>query len=210
MKNEPKSSLTGEGNPKPNPWLPAATTHVSCGSNDSWYLLKCLRLRVSLLTAKTCSWSTVDPLKCDKASSMQKWCHAELLFIFTFLLCQKRRRADLLLTHFKAREIFMTLERAGRLERWRYTGIANLQERIDWGSDWDLSELHPAAMSHSPRPVLLHIQTSSLECFPQTPSYLSHCCSVRGWSDSTDGLSLTVEAHLLKNGCGDWTVTPIS
>lgn len=32
--------MTEEGNPKLNPWLPAAATHVSSGSNDSCYLLK--------------------------------------------------------------------------------------------------------------------------------------------------------------------------
>lgn len=40
LKSEPKSSVTEEGNPKPNPWLPAAATHISSGSNDSWYLKK--------------------------------------------------------------------------------------------------------------------------------------------------------------------------
>lgn len=35
LKSEPKSSMTEEGNLKPNPWLPAATTHISSGSNDS-------------------------------------------------------------------------------------------------------------------------------------------------------------------------------
>lgn len=58
LKSEPKSSMTEEGNPKLNPWLPAAATHVSSGSNDSCYLLKKkkkLPFFMSLLTTKVCS-----------------------------------------------------------------------------------------------------------------------------------------------------------
>lgn len=83
VKNEPKSSMTGEGNLKPNPWLPAATIHISSGSNDSWYLLKFLCLCASLLTTEACSQSTVDYLKCTKVSSIL---HDVTLHLIFFLL----------------------------------------------------------------------------------------------------------------------------
>lgn len=88
LKSEPKSSVTEEGNPKPNPWLLAAATHISSGSNDSWYLKKREKKekffsfsRVIIDDKGALAIRRRSLLNAIMASSMAVWCHAVRPFL---------------------------------------------------------------------------------------------------------------------------------